>query len=169
MEKNDLLKNKKEKFVIKVNKISDTITKAERFNKENSKKYKNWIKEISDPNFHFIKDLSKYFLNDLTTINTKQNILKIVRKLYQLNKDIVGPQINNNKVFTKYLASYINSDDNSKTNNNIIKEIDINKKDNKTNNKYDNIYIYFYFTIIILQKKINFIVSTKRGLKGCFR
>ena len=69
------------------------------------------------------------------------NILNILKKLYQLNKDVVSPQIIANKDFAKYFTAHINSDDNTKINNNIIKEIDINKNLNNLINIYDNNYI----------------------------
>ena len=137
MKKKDLLKKKEEDFKIKVHKIYDKIIKAEELDKENSKKYINWIKEISEPNLHFIKHLSKYFFNDLTTKNTKEKILKILKQLYELNKDIVKPQINAHKDLAKYLSSYINSDIISKISKNINDDNSVNKtKIYKNGDKY---------------------------------
>jgi hypothetical protein len=48
----------------------------------------------------------------------RENIFKIMRKLYQLNKDVVGPQINSNKDFAKSIVVHINSGDKSKISDN---------------------------------------------------
>ena len=111
-------KKEDEDFETKVQKIIDTFTKAEKMGKENSKKYKDWIKDISNPNFKLISNLLNYFLDDLTSTNMRENIFKIMRKLYQLNKDVVGPQINSNKDFAKSIVVHINSGDKSKISDN---------------------------------------------------
>ena len=118
MENKDSLKKAEEDFETKIKKIIDTFTKAEKLGKENSKKYKDWIKEISNPNFHLISNLLNYFLDDLTSTNMRENIFKIMRKLYHLNKDVVGPQINSNKDFLKSIVVHINSGDKSKISDN---------------------------------------------------
>ena len=107
-----------EDFEVKVNKIIETFTKAEKLGKENSKKYKDWIKEISNPNFHLISNLLNYFLDELTSTNMRENIFKIIRKLYHLNKNVVEPQINSNKDFGKAIVVHINSGDKSKISDN---------------------------------------------------
>jgi hypothetical protein len=107
-----------EDFEVKINKIIDTFTKAEKLGKENSKKYKDWIKEISNPNFHLISDLLIYFLDELTSTNMRENIFKIIRKLYHLNKNVVEPQINSNKDFGKAIVVHINTGDKSKISDN---------------------------------------------------
>ena len=43
------------------------------------------------------------YLDDLTSTNIGENIFKIMRKLYHLNKDVVGPQINSNKDLARQL------------------------------------------------------------------
>ena len=48
----------------------------------------------------------------------RENIFKIMRKLYHLNKDVVGPQINSNKDFAKSIVVHINSGDKSKISDN---------------------------------------------------
>ena len=107
-----------EDFEVKINKIIDTFTKAEKLGKENSKKYKDWIKEISNPNFHLISNLLNYFLDELTSTNMRENIFKIIRKLYNLNKNVVEPQINSNKDFGKAIVVHINTGDKSKISDN---------------------------------------------------
>jgi hypothetical protein len=107
-----------EDFEVKINKIIDTFTKAEKLGKENSKKYKDWIKEISNPNFHLISNLLNYFLDELTSTNMRENIFKIIRKLYHLNKSVVEPQINSNKDFGKAIVVHINTGDKSKISDN---------------------------------------------------
>ena len=118
MENKDSSKKAEEDFETKIQKIIDTFTKAEKLGKENSKKYKDWIKEISNPNFHLISNLLNYFLDELTSTNMRENIFKIMRKLYHLNKDVVGPQINSNKDFAKAIIVHINSGDKSKISDN---------------------------------------------------
>ena len=118
MESKDSSKKAEEDFKTKIQKIIDTFTKAEKLGKENSKKYKDWIKEISNPNFHLISNLLNYFLDELTSTNMRENIFKIMRKLYHLNKDVVGPQINSNKDFAKAIIVHINSGDKSKISDN---------------------------------------------------
>ena len=107
-----------EDFEVKINKIIDTFTKAEKLGKENSKKYKDWIKEISNPNFHLISNLLNYFLDELTSTNMRENIFKIIRKLYHLNKNVVEPQINSNKDFGKAIVVHINTGDKTKISDN---------------------------------------------------
>ena len=107
-----------EDFEVKINKIIDTFTKAEKLGKENSKKYKDWIKEITNPNFHLISNLLNYFLDELTSTNMRENIFKIIRKLYHLNKSVVEPQINSNKDFGKAIVVHINTGDKSKISDN---------------------------------------------------
>ena len=107
-----------EDFEVKINKIIDTFTKAEKLGKENSKKYKDWIKEISNPNFNLISNLLNYFLDELTSTNMRENIFKIIRKLYHLNKSVVEPQINSNKDFGKAIVVHINTGDKSKISDN---------------------------------------------------
>ena len=118
MENKDSSKKAEEDLETKIQKIIDTFTKAEKLGKENSKKYKDWIKEISNPNFHLISNLLNYFLDELTSTNMRENIFKIMRKLYHLNKDVVGPQINSNKDFAKAFIVHINSGDKSKISDN---------------------------------------------------
>jgi hypothetical protein len=48
----------------------------------------------------------------------RENIFKIMRKLYHLNPDVVGPQINSNKDFAKSIVVHINSGDKSKISDN---------------------------------------------------
>ena len=118
MESKTTSKKEEEDFEAKVNKIIDTFTKAEKLGKENSKKYKDWIKEISNPNFNLISNLLNYFLDDLTSTGMRENIFKIMRKLYHLNPNVVGPQINSNKDFAKSIVVHINSGDKSKISDN---------------------------------------------------
>ena len=98
--------------------MMDTFTKAEKLGKENSKKFKDWVKEITDPNFHLIKNLLNYFMDELTGTNMRENIFKIMRKLYQLKKEVVGPQISSNKDFAKSIVIHINNGDKSKISDN---------------------------------------------------
>ena len=109
---------KEEDFEGKVKKLIDTFIKAEKLGKENSIKYKNWIKEISDPNFKLISNLLNYFLDELTSTTMRENIFKIMRKLYYLNAKLVGPQIQSNKDFAKSIVVHINSGDKSKISDN---------------------------------------------------
>ena len=118
MENKDSTKKAEENFEIKIQKMIDTFTKAEKLGKENSKKFQDWIKEISNPNFHLITNLLNYFLDDLTSTNMRENIFKIMRKLYHLNKEIVGPQIKANKDFAKSIVVHINNGDKSKISDN---------------------------------------------------
>ena len=85
MENKDSSKKAEENFEIKIQKMIDTLTKPEKLGKENSKKFKDWIKEISNPNFQLLTNLLNYFLDDLTSTNMRENIFKIMRKLYHLN------------------------------------------------------------------------------------
>ena len=114
MENQDSSQKEEEDFESKINKMIDTFTKAETKNKENSSKYLNWIKEISSPQFKLISNLLNYFLDDLTSTNMRENIFKIMRKLYQLNPKVVAPQIQSNKDFAKAIVVHINSGDKSK-------------------------------------------------------
>ena len=118
MENKDSSKKAEEDFEVKIQKIIDTFTKAEKLGKENSKKYKEWIKEISNPSFNLISNLLNYFMDDLTSTNMRENIFKIMRKLYHLNKDVVAPQIKANKDFYKAIVVHINSGDKSKISDN---------------------------------------------------
>lgn len=118
MENKDSSKKGEEDFEIKIKKIIDTFTKAEKLGKENSKKYKDWIKDITNPDFHLISDLLNYFLDELTATNMRENIFKIMRKLYHLNKNVVAPQINSNKDFAKAIVVHINQGDKSKISDN---------------------------------------------------
>ena len=108
MESQDSSHQEEEDFESKINKMIDTFTKAETKNKENSSKYLNWIKEISSPQFKLISNLLNYFLDDLTSTNMRENIFKIMRKLYQLNPKVVAPQIQSNKDFAKAIVVHIN-------------------------------------------------------------
>ena len=111
-------KKEEKDFEGNIKKIIDTFTKAEKLGKENSKKYKDWIKEISDPNFKLISNLLNYFLDELTSTTMRENIFKIMRKLYYLNAKLVGPQIQSNKDFAKSIVVHINSGDKSKISDN---------------------------------------------------
>ena len=118
MENKSQSKKEEKDFEGKIEKIIDTFTKAEKLGKENSKKYKDWIKEISDPNFKLISNLLNYFLDELTSTTMRENIFKIMRKLYYLNAKLVGPQIQSNKDFAKSIVVHINSGDKSKISDN---------------------------------------------------
>ena len=109
---------KEEDFESKIKKMIDTFTKAEKLGKENTQKYLKWIKEISSPQFKLISNLLNYFLDDLTSTNMRENIFKIMRKLYQLNKEVVATQIQSNKDFAKAIVVHINSGDKSKISDN---------------------------------------------------
>ena len=114
MENDDSSKKEEEDFELKIKKMIDTFTKAEKMGKENTKKYSDWIKEISSPKFNLIKNLLDYFLDDLTSTNMRENIFKIMRKLYQLNTETVAAQIQSNKDFAKAIVVHINSGDKKK-------------------------------------------------------
>ena len=105
-------------FEVKIQKMIDTFSKAEKLGKENSKKFRDWVKEITDKNFNLIKNLLNYFMDELTSTNMRENIFKIIRKLYQLKKDVVGPQISSNKDFAKSIVIHINNGDKSKISDN---------------------------------------------------
>ncbi len=105
-------------FEVKIQKMIDTFSKAEKLGKENSKKFRDWVKEITDKNFNLIKNLLNYFMDELTSTNMRENIFKILRKLYQLKKDVVGPQISSNKDFAKSIVIHINNGDKSKISDN---------------------------------------------------
>ena len=107
MENQDSSEKDFSEFEEKIKKMIDTFTKAEKQNKEKTKKYLDWIKEISSPDFKLISELLNYFLDDLTSTNMRENIFKIMRKLYQLNKDVV-----------KAIVVHINSGDKSKISDN---------------------------------------------------
>ena len=100
-------------FEEKIQKMIDTFTKAEKHNKESTKKYLGWIKEISSPEFKLISNLLNYFLDEMTSTNMRENIFKILRKLYQLNTEIVSEQIQSNQDFIKAIIVHINSGDKS--------------------------------------------------------
>ena len=70
------------------------------------------MKELSNPDSHLIKNLINYGLKDLTSTK-RENIFKIMRKLYHFDKDVVGPQISSNKDFPKIIMVHINSEDKS--------------------------------------------------------
>ena len=118
MENQDSSKKDFEEFETKIKKMIDTFTKAEKQGKENGKKYLDWIKEISSPEFKLISKLLNYFLDDLTSTNMRENIFKIMRKLYQLNTDTVATQIKSNHDFAKAIVVHINSGDKSKISDN---------------------------------------------------
>ena len=118
MENDDSSKKEEEDFELKIKKMIDTFTKAEKMGKENTKKYSDWIKEISSPKFNLIKNLLNYFLDDLTSTNMRENIFKIMRKLYQLNTETVAAQIQSNKDFAKAIVVHINSGDKTKISDN---------------------------------------------------
>ena len=105
-------------FEEKIQKMIDTFTKAEKHNKESTKKYLGWIKEISSPEFKLISNLLNYFLDEMTKTNMRENIFKILRKLYQLNTEIVSEQIQSNQDFIKAIIVHINSGDKSKISDN---------------------------------------------------
>ena len=118
MENQDSSQKEEEDFELKIKKMIDTFTKAEKLGKENSKKYRDWIKEISSPQFKLISNLLNYFLDDLTSTNMRENIFKIMRKLYQLNQETVSEQIRSNKDFAKAIVVHINTGDKSKISDN---------------------------------------------------
>ena len=118
MENQDSSQKEEEDFELKIKKMIDTFTKAEKLGKENSKKYRDWIKEISSPQFKLISNLLNYFLDDLTSTNMRENIFKIMRKLYQLNPETVSEQIRSNKDFAKAIVVHINTGDKSKISDN---------------------------------------------------
>ena len=118
MESKGSSKKDEENFEIKIQKMIDTFTKAEKLGKENSDKFKNWIKDISNPNFHLITNLINFFLHDLTSTNMRENIFKIMRKLYYLNREVISPQIKANKDFAKSIVVHINNGDKSKISDN---------------------------------------------------
>lgn len=118
MENQDSSEKDFSEFEEKIKKMIDTFTKAEKQNKEGTPKYLKWIKEISSPEFKLISELLNYFLDDLTSTNMRENIFKIMRKLYQLNKEVVAPQIQSNKDFAKAIVVHINSGDKSKISDN---------------------------------------------------
>jgi hypothetical protein len=96
----------------------NTFIKAEKQGKEGTKKYLDWIKEISSPEFKLISNLLNYFLDDLTSTGMRENIFKILRKLYQLNTDVVAKQIRDNKDFAKAIIVHINEGDKSQKSDN---------------------------------------------------
>ena len=110
--------NINDNFEEKIQKMIDTFTKAEKHNKESTKKYLSWIKEISSPEFKLISNLLNYFLDEMTSTNMRENIFKILRKLYQLNTEIVSKQIQSNQDFIKAIVVHINSGDKSKISDN---------------------------------------------------
>ena len=118
MENQDSSEKDFEEFETKIKKMIDTFTKAEKQGKEHNKKYLDWIKEISSPEFKLISNLLNYFLDDLTSTNMRENIFKIMRKLYQLNTDTVASQIKSNHDFAKAIVVHINSGDKSKISDN---------------------------------------------------
>ena len=118
MENQDSSEKDFEKFETKIKKMIDTFTKAEKQGKENKQKYLDWIKEISSPEYELISKLLNYFLDDLTSTNMRENIFKIMRKLYQLNTDTVATQIKSNHDFAKAIVVHINSGDKSKISDN---------------------------------------------------
>ena len=102
----------------KIEKMINTFIKAEKQGKEGTKKYLDWIKEISSPEFKLISNLLNYFLDDLTSTGMRENIFKILRKLYQLNTEVVAKQIRDNKDFTKAIIVHINEGDKSQKSDN---------------------------------------------------
>ena len=78
------------RFRNKNQKILDTFTKTEKLGKENSKKYKDCLKEIFNLNSHLINNILNYVIDDLASTNMRENIFKIMRKLYHLNKEDFG-------------------------------------------------------------------------------
>ena len=118
MESKENKKKVEDNFESKIQKIIDTFTKAEKLGKENSKKYKDWIKDISDPNFKLIKNLLTYFCDELTTTAMRENIFKIIRKLYFLNEKVIAPQIFGNQEFVKAIVIHITAADKSKISDN---------------------------------------------------
>ena len=102
----------------KIEKMINTFIKAEKQGKEGTKKYLDWIKEISSPEFKLISNLLNYFLDDLTSTGMRENIFKILRKLYQLNTEIVAKQIRDNKDFAKAIIVHINEGDKSQKSDN---------------------------------------------------
>ena len=96
-----------------IEKIISTFTKAEKQGEECSKKYLDWIKEISSPEFKLISDLLNYFLDDLTSTCMREYIFKIMRKLYQLNTEVIAKQILDNKNFVKAIVVHMNEGDKS--------------------------------------------------------
>ncbi len=102
----------------KIEKMINTFIKAEKQGKEGTKKYLDWIKEISSPQFKLISNLLNYFLDDLTSTGMRENIFKILRKLYQLNTEVVAKQIRDNKDFAKAIIVHINEGDKSQKSDN---------------------------------------------------
>ena len=102
----------------KIENMINTFIKAEKQGKEGTKKYLDWIKEISSPEFKLISNLLNYFLDDLTSTGMRENIFKILRKLYQLNTEVVAKQIRDNKDFAKAIIVHINEGDKSQKSDN---------------------------------------------------
>ena len=102
----------------KIEKMINTFIKAEKQGKEGTKKYLDWIKEISSPEFKLISNILNYFLDDLTSTGMRENIFKILRKLYQLNTEVVAKQIRDNKDFAKAIIVHINEGDKSQKSDN---------------------------------------------------
>ena len=101
-----------------VKKMIETFTKAEQKNKEKDEKYLKWIDKITNKESNLIPNLLTYFLDELTNQETRENIFKIFRKLHFLKRNIVEPQLLENKDFPKAIVSYITKEDKKKMSDN---------------------------------------------------
>ncbi|MCQ2818741.1 MAG: hypothetical protein MJ252_15855 [archaeon] len=84
---------------------------AEEKKLENSKKYKEWIKQITADDFHLVDNLMKCVMNDKTEPKLKEGIFKIFRKLTMISecKDKIKAELKKSKDFQKAIVDYITS------------------------------------------------------------
>jgi hypothetical protein len=102
MEENTKNSNLKEN----IKKLLENLKKYEK--KKDDPSYIEWINKITEPKYFFISDIINYFLDQLTTRELKEQVLFLLRKLYEFKKENVAPQLIYNKEFIKGLINYVN-------------------------------------------------------------
>ena len=87
MEENTKNSNLKEN----IKKLLENLKKFEK--KKDDSSYIEWINKITEPKYFFISDIINYFLDQLTTRELKEQVLFLLRKLYEFKKENVAPQL----------------------------------------------------------------------------
>ena len=90
-----------------IKKILNIIKKYN--NNKYNKPFLEWIQQITDPKYFLISDIMNYFLDELTTNELKEEVLLLLKKLYELKKENIASQIMSNNEFIKCLINYVNT------------------------------------------------------------
>jgi len=68
---------------------------------------KNWLSNITHPDFKLIDSMINLFLDNILDLTLSKNILKVLRKLNMYQRDQILPQLTSNKKFPMALSEYI--------------------------------------------------------------